>query len=308
MKRILRFIGKLRFEEFLAILFLLPSFLITLKANLYYIEIGEKIPRKFYGGIWRIVITVAVMLIFYYLVKKKILWDKLFWLRDVMPFIFCIAIYTNLHDTIHFVNPHDIHDYIIKIDQAIFGVQPCVWAQKFYNPYLTAYFSVSYMNYFLISVIVVVWLLYKKRNKDAREVLFGTILTFYMGYFLYILFPAAPPRIVLANQFVKDFSGGLLAKLQNDLVHISPSSSRAAFPSLHCAVTLISLLYSYKFERKLFWILLIPGISLVLATIYLRHHYVTDIIAGFILAIFAYNISPRVDAFWENVRKKLKNV
>jgi len=89
-------------------------------------------------------------------------------------------------------------------------------------------------------------------------------------------------------------------------VSINPSSSRAAFPSLHCAVTLMSLIYAFKFSRKLFYILLIPGISLVLATVYLRHHYVIDILGGFALAIVVYFAAPHIDAWWDSTRKRLK--
>lgn len=297
-------IFRLRLEELIALLFLIPSLLITIKANWFFIELGKNIPRKFYGGITRLVVTAVLMTAFLYFVKKKPFWKYTSWLRDIMPFAFCIAIYTNLHDTIHFVNPHDIHDKLIAIDQYMFGVQPVIWAQQFYHPWLTQYFSISYMNYFIISVIVVVYLMIKKRDVDMRKVLLGTILCFYFGYFLYIVFPAAPPRLVLADQFVRDFGGGWLGEAQTKMVSITSSSSRAAFPSLHCAITLISLMYAFTMKRKLFYILLIPGISLVMATVYLRHHYVIDIIAGFALAIFSYYVSPFIAAWWENLRKK----
>lgn len=298
------YIYRLRLEELIALVFLIPSLLITLKANWFFIEIGKNIPRKFYGGITRIVVTVIIMVAFFYFVKKKPFWKYTYWLRDVMPFIFCVAIYTNMHDTIHFVNPHDIHDKLIAIDQAMFGVQPVIWAQQFYHPWLTKYFSISYMNYFLIIVSVVVFLMIKKRGTEMRTVLLGTILCFYFGYFLYIIFPAAPPRLTLAHQFVRDFGGGWLAAAQTKMVSISSSSSRAAFPSLHCAVTLISLIYAFVMSRKLFYILLLPGISLVMATIYLRHHYAIDIIAGFALAIFTYYTAPHIAAWWDKICQK----
>jgi membrane-associated phospholipid phosphatase len=160
------------------------------------------------------------------------------------------------------------------------------------------------MNYFIVAVVVVLYLLVKKRPEDMRTVLIGTILTFYFGYVLYVIFPAAPPRITLANQFTRDFGGGMITHLQNRLININPSSSRAAFPSLHCAVTLISLMYAYKFSKPLFLILLIPGISLVLATVYLRHHYVVDILGGFALAIFTYFVAPHLDNWWSKMREK----
>ena len=64
-------IQKLRLEELIAVLFLIPSLLITLKANWYFIDAGMNIPRKFYGGITRLVVTSLVMVLFFYFVKKK---------------------------------------------------------------------------------------------------------------------------------------------------------------------------------------------------------------------------------------------
>ena len=292
-------IFRLRPEEFIALASLIPSWLITLKANHDFVESGLTIPRKYSGGIARLAVTAVVMGAFFYFVKKKPLWTHLHWLRDVMPFVFCVAIYTNLHDTIHFVNPHDIHDTLMAVDHAVFGVQPVLWAQRFYHPWLTNYFSISYMNYFLIAVTVVVVLLVTGRHQEMRQALSGTILCFYIGYFLYILFPAAPPRLTLADQFTRDFSGSWLVAAQTRLVSISASSSRAAFPSLHCAVTLISLMYAFRFVRPVFYVLIVPGISLVAATIYLRHHYVVDIVAGFALAIVCFYLAPCGCAWWE---------
>lgn len=305
MKRWVVKIFSLRLEELIALVFLIPSWIITLRANFYYLSLGQKIPNKFAGGITRLVVTMAVMGLFLWFIRKKPLWKYTFWIRDVMPFLFCIAIYTNLHDTIHFVNPHDIHWTLVKWEEWLFGVQPVLWAQRFYHPRLTAYFSIAYMNYFYIAVAVVLFLLLRRDYVEMRKVLLGTILTFYFGYFLYILFPAAPPRIVLADQFTRDFAGGWLVAAQQKLVSITPSSSRAAFPSLHCAVTLISLIYAWKYSRKFFAFLLIPGISLVLATVYLRHHFVLDIIAGFALAIVTYFIAPYIDRGYRRLQEKI---
>jgi hypothetical protein len=117
-------------------------------------------------------------------------------IREVAPFGFAIAIYTNLHDTIHFVNPHDIHWTLIRIDDLLFGVQPVIWAQKFYTPILTEFFSFCYMNYFVIPLAIPLYLYFKNDYREYRTTLLGIVLTYYFGYFLYVAFPAAPPRLV----------------------------------------------------------------------------------------------------------------
>jgi membrane-associated phospholipid phosphatase len=304
MKRVVRAIVGLRPEEIPPLLFFLPSVLITVRAASYFVERGLRIPTRISNGFLRLEITAVLMAGFLVLVHRRPFWRHLGWLRDVAPFVFCILVYTNLHDTIHFVNKNDIHDALIAVDQWMFGLQPTVWAQNVYHPILTDYFSLAYMNYFLISVALTLWLLVEGRRAEMREALFGTVLCFYFGYILYILFPAAPPRLVLAQEFVRDFTGGWLTDAQKKLVEISPTSSRGAFPSLHCAVTFITLVYAWRLKRLLFWILLLPGVSLVLATVYLRHHYVVDIYAGFALATGVYFVAPRISLAWHRLQER----
>jgi membrane-associated phospholipid phosphatase len=297
MPRALRKAFGLRPEEWIALLFFPFCLAVTLRAYLFCVQRGIP-PGRFGVGLWRLAITAGGVVIFAWFVRRKPWWSRLGWIRDLVPFLFCILIYTNLNDTVQFVNPHHVHDTLVRIDQWLFGVQPCVWAQRFYTPFATEVFSLAYMNYFVLSVAVVGYLLLAGRRAEMRQALFGTILCFYMGYVLYIAFPAAPPRLVLAHLFTRDFSGGWMTALQNKIVEFNPSAGRSAFPSLHCGVTFITLAYAWRFRRALFAVLLPMGVLLVLATVYLRHHYVVDIIAAVPLAIAAYHLAPRIDAWW----------
>ena len=78
--------------------------------------------------------------------------------------------------------------------------------------------------------------------------------------------------------------------------------SRAAFPSLHAAVSLVALVYAWRYVRAWFWVLLPFVLGLWVSTIYLRHHYVVDLLAGWLLAPVAVAVAPRLDAWW-NARR-----
>jgi membrane-associated phospholipid phosphatase len=47
-----------------------------------------------------------------------------------------------------------------------------------------------------------------------------------------------------------------------------------------------------------FWIALPLAVGLWVSTIYLRHHYVVDLLAGFALAPVALWAAPRLDRWW----------
>jgi membrane-associated phospholipid phosphatase len=227
--------------------------------------------------------------------------------REGLPFLTCILIYTNLHDTIGFVNPHDVHLVLAEWDRALFGVIPCVWAQRFVTPARTEVMTFFYLNFFWIAPSTSLLLLLKGRWREFRTATLGVIACFYLGYVLYVLFPAAPPRLVLGYEFKRNLQGypSLMSNLSAGAFALLPLDSRAAFPSLHAAVSLVTLLYAWRFVRGWFWALLPFCVGLWVSTIYLRHHYVVDLLVGFALAPVAMAVAPRVDAWWSRRQARL---
>src|SRR5262249_19514268 len=146
--------------------------------------------------------------------------------------------------------------WLIGLDQALFGVQPCVWAERFITPFRTEVMQFFYMNFFWIAPSTAVALLWQKRWPEFRAATIGVLMCFYLGYFLYVVFPAAPPRLVLVYEFHKNLYGTgshVLSNLSASAFALLPVDSRAAFPSLHGAVSLVALIYAWRFVRPWFW-------------------------------------------------------
>ena len=61
--------------------------------------------------------------------------------------------------------------------------------------------------------------------------------------------------------------------------------TRDCFPSGHTELTLLVLYYARKFHRKTFWWLLPLGTGVIISTVYLRYHYVVDVVAGALLTV-----------------------
>ena len=165
-------------------------------------------------------------------------------LRTFLPFIMCIAVYTNLHDTVRYVNSHDIHPYLAAAEEWIFGGQPVIWAERYITPARTEFFNAFYANFYLVAPSVVLILWFAGRREDARTVLLGVIICFYTGYVLYVIFPAAPPRLYFASLglFKVTLRGGPITSFQEYLIGMMPNhAERAAFPSLHSAISCLSL-------------------------------------------------------------------
>jgi membrane-associated phospholipid phosphatase len=286
-------------EEAAALLFLLPTTYLTLAAYLYAREAGL-LSDRYAGGPPRLAVAAALLLA---LGIAQRLWPAaagVRGLREAVPFLACILIYTNLHDTIGFVNPHDVHWTLVALDRALFGQVPCVWAQRFITPGRTELMQLCYLSFFWIAPSTSLLLLLQRRWREFRSATLGVVACFYLGYFLYLVFPAAPPRLVLVYEFKTNLSGypTLLSNLSAQAFALLPVDSRAAFPSLHAAVSLVALVFAWRYTRNWFWALLPFALGLWVSTVYLRHHYVVDLLAGWALAPVALAVAPRIDRFW----------
>jgi membrane-associated phospholipid phosphatase len=295
----LRALFRLRPEEVIALLFLLPTTYLTVAANVYAQRtgvLGDRHP----GGLARLVIVIVLLGLMAALWRRWPESGAVKTLREVLPFVACILIYTNLHDTIGFVNRHDVHHFLDALDRELFGVQPAVWAEQFITPLRTEVMQFFYMNFFWIAPSTGLILLARRRWTEFRATIFGVLLCFFMGYLLYVLFPAAPPRLVLVYDFTRNLSGNpsLFSALSARAFELLPVDSRAAFPSLHAAVSLVALVYAWRHVRAWFYMLLPFVLGLWVSTVYLRHHYAVDLLAGWALAPVAIALAPRLDAWW----------
>lgn len=301
-----RLLFRLRVEEFVALLFLLPTTYLTLTAHAYVVREGI-LGSRFPGGTARLLVAIG-FIVGLWLARR--LWPHsraVQLVREVLPFLTCILVYTNLHDTIGFVNGHDVHAHLIAFDQWLFGLQPCVWAERFITPGRTELMSFFYVNFGWLAPSLSILLLARRRYREFRAATIGVLTCFFMGYFLYVVFPAAPPRLVLRPLFTLSLAGYPqgFSGLNEQALQLLPVDSRAAFPSLHSAVSLVVLVCAWRYLRVWFWLLLPLVLGLWASTIYLRHHYVADLLAGFLLAPLALYLAPRLDRYWARRQREL---
>jgi membrane-associated phospholipid phosphatase len=184
---------------------------------------------------------------------------------------------------------------LIAIDHAIFGMHPTVWLEQFANPLLTDLLQVAYISYYFIPLALGFVLIARGRFGAFEEVLFGILLCFYLSYLGYLLFPAIGPRFTLSQ-----FQSGSLqvspftAAIQQTLDTLEKNKTDA-FPSGHSAVSLICLYYAWKERERVLFLILVPVVAgLLLATVYLRYHYVIDVAAGVALTGFTVALAPRL--------------
>jgi hypothetical protein len=226
-------------------------------------------------------------------------------LRDAMPFVFCASIYASLHDMIRFFHAPDLTAALHRWDVALFGVEPTIWAQRFNHPALTDIFTVCYWSFYILPPVLGL-LLYLRDDREAfRSTMVSVVLCLYAGYIGYVALPASAPRLAIPDAYTAPLQGYVpLLDQTRAAVKAIPLTAHGAFPSLHCGVMLLSIILAWRFHRWYFWIQLPLGTGLVLGTIYLRHHWVVDILAGFALALAMYPAGIRIEAWWGRMRRR----
>jgi membrane-associated phospholipid phosphatase len=309
-----KFIFKLRLEEFLALVLLIPMLFFMV---IYYNKEGFRA-----SNVDRFLITGLVFFLFLGIIKLKdlelLLKSKvgrlikiiLEFLRETLPFAFCISIYTNMHDMVHLVNPNDVDASLIAWDDYLLGFQPAIYLEPFITPELTDFMYFSYSSFLIYILLFTMYLYVKKKKVAFRETLVSVILTFYIGYVGYVIFPAVGPKFTMSHLFETSLSGTFITDRLSFLMNyeISEYTRRDCFPSLHNGVIFLILLFAFKHEKIYAYLFFPFAIALFISTLYLRYHYFVDMIAGFLLAIIIFYLGPIMNNHWEKKSSEYKLV
>ena len=134
------------------------------------------------------------------------------------------------------------------------------------------------------------------RLKESAAVLFSG---WYLSYLGYVVLPALGPHHVVDGPRIPELDGSLWGGFFHHLLMELEGEMPDAFPSGHALVSILTLYLAWRHKRKLFWGLLTFGIGCVLATVYLRYHYVVDVIGSIALAPISMVIGRVLTAAWE---------
>ncbi|HUI45067.1 MAG TPA: phosphatase PAP2 family protein [Nitrospirota bacterium] len=230
---------------------------------------------------------------------------KGFSLSVIVTVVTVLSIFNSLGSLIAGIHTTTYDAYLISIDHALFGVHPTVWMERLISPTLSAILQFAYLSYYFIPLSLGAVLIAKGRFGEFEEALFGILLCFYLSYVGYLLVPAIGPRFTLGHLQ----TGGLrvspfIEKIQDALNGLEKNKTDA-FPSGHTAVSLMSLYYAWgKKEKRLFTGLIPVVAGLIISTVYLRYHYVIDVIAGIALTVLTVYLAPILFAALSRVTRK----
>jgi membrane-associated phospholipid phosphatase len=232
-------------------------------------------------------------------------------LRDWFPFLLLSACYYSLYNNlILHINPHLADATLSKIDGAIFGNQASILLEPYIRPWLTDFLNVVYFSHVVLFPGAALYFYVKKEEKAFRRIMMGYLTILLMGVTSYLLIPAAGPEKFLADRYTHDLQGQMVTRGVNYIINLG-RVDLDCFPSLHVGIPFLLSLYLRDYRRKAFVPMLIYVACMCLATIYLRYHYVIDVIAAFVYAPAAYMLNDFLLSHWPGekiVRKEEKAV
>jgi len=189
------------------------------------------------------------------------------------------------------ISPAKADASLRAVDAALFGETPSVLLQAWVTPWLTelmSFFYLLFFPYLLISIVVH----FIGPLERCKAFVSGLFSLYGIGFLGYTLVPAAGPWLAFAADFKVPLTGGQLTSWNDALVKLG-SSGVDVFPSLHVAVSCFLLGFDFRHKPWRFRLYLLPCVGLWLSTLYLRYHYLIDVLCGLLLAALALSIATR---------------
>ena len=263
-------------------------------------------PESMLWGRFRILVTMAALWVVY----------------KMMPCRFTIFCRVGLHlallswwypDTYELNRIFPNLDHVFATwEQQVFDCQP---ALLFYDALPSIFISepliIGYSGYFpLIAVISLFY--FFCRYQEFERATFMILASFFIYYVVFVFLPVTGPQYYYAVVGLDNIANGVFPDIGThfathqdklpipgdpngffhqllEAAHETGERPTAAFPSSHVGITVILSILAWQARNKPLFILTLVFLLLInIATIYLRAHYVIDIIAGWVTSIIIY--------------------
>jgi len=180
--------------------------------------------------------------------------------------------------------------WVVYVEQHLWGMQPSLeFSKHFPQKWFSEIMNFSYFFYYFLTTGIVLMAYFWNKSK-MREIIFLISTSFIIYYLFFDLFPVKGPQFYFWGADAKTVDSYFFSKLVKLAQEIGESQT-GAFPSSHVGMSIVFLFLTWKYFRKIFWFILIPVILLWFATVYIKAHYLIDVMGGFLSAPLVYYTS-----------------
>ncbi|MBM4161335.1 MAG: phosphatase PAP2 family protein [Ignavibacteria bacterium] len=230
-----------------------------------------------------------------------------------------LFIFKELYLMVHPIHPTDYDSLFIAVDRWLFGVNPTEWLAQYAHPLITEILQIAYFSYYILFIILGVEIYRRYAVEKFDKAAFLVVYGFYLSYIGYFSFPGVGPRFTLHDfaAINTELPGILVTNLLREIVNLGESIprnhpnaiefvQRDVFPSGHTQLTIVAMVLGFRYKLSTRWLLAVLGALLIIGTVYLRYHYVVDLIAGALLAWLTLWSGDRLEVWWRSLTQRLR--
>lgn len=187
----------------------------------------------------------------------------------------------------------NLDPYFEAADQYLFGLQP---SMEFSRILPQAWFSelmyFGYFSYYFIFFGTALWC-YIRRRELAGKAVFVFVCSFYLYYIVFAILPVMGPQFYFKPPAGEVPDGYIFCDIMR-FFQDAGEKPTGAFPSSHVGITFTVVVFIKQHCRQLMKYALPLFVILVLSTVYIKAHYVVDVIGGFVSVALVYPLVNRL--------------
>lgn len=216
-----------------------------------------------------------------------------YYTRLMFPIVLLGYLYNETGYLNHLLISHNLDPLISSFDSGLFGIQPSIrFSQVIHSNVFAELMYFGYFAYYLLIIGTPVAITIYSGKKQAQEAVFIMIHSFFVYYIVFIILPVVGPQFYFTNLEPLP-QGYLFGPILRFIQHVGEAPT-AAFPSSHVSIALMILVLNTKYAKPLLRFAGPVIVLLIVSTVYIRAHYVADVLAAFIVTPFLYYISHLV--------------
>jgi len=279
---------KLAFKKFKPVEIVLLAYILVICSLLIFFQ-ARLTDTLWHAGLF--VMLAAILMIVMFLDNKYPENPFLIAIRFFVPLALLPVLYkeTDYFNNLFFAE--NLDPLFADIEFLIFNSQPSLrFSEKFPFDWMAELMYFGYFSYYLFIPLIPVYAFYKAGIDSAQKIIFIIITSFLLYYLIFIIFPVAGPQFYFSKDLIALPDGYIFGSIIN-YIQLHGEGQTGAFPSSHVSICIIILYICYVEFKAIFPLVLTISVLLILSTVYIRAHYVIDVIGALIMTPVMYKLS-----------------
>jgi len=219
--------------------------------------------------------------------------------RVFLPLFLALGAFNALRLLTAELCPSLADDALVAIDRWMLGTDAGLVAERFAHPVLTRLMGWAYAAQLAVLPLMALAFYLQGWRARSQRVALALLVICALGLCGYFLVPTVGPYVHQAKLFRGRLPGAPASEGVMAFIDGARGVARDCFPSLHVGYVVIAALFLRESNRWIFRAYLPFGLLVVLSTVYLRVHYLIDLLAGVPVGWAAVALAGRIQRAWD---------